>query len=301
MVSTGSLPELQEKFAPQLSEPESLGLLKQIQQYPLSVRGQTVRSSYVQGGDVNPDRAPILLLHGFDSSLLEFRRLFPRLAKHQETWVLDLLGFGFSDRSSGLPINPDTINEHLYSFWREQLQERSLILVGASMGGAVALKFALSYPQSVKQLVLIASAGVQMGPVIGKFLFPPLDRWAVEFLRRPDVRRNISRNAYADPDRWVTADAEVCASMHLEMPYWAEALKTFTKSGGYPSFRSQLPQIQAPTLILWGRNDRILGTKDAIVFQTQLPHAQLQWIEDCGHVPHLEKPAETAEQIINRC
>lgn len=167
------------------------------------------------------------------------------------------------------------------------------------MGGAAALKFALTYPKAVKQLILLDSAGVQMGPVIGKFLFPPLDRWAVEFLRRPQVRRSISCNAYANPDRWVTPDAEACAALHLDMPYWAEALMSFTKSGGYPSFRSQLPQIQIPTLILWGRNDRILGTKDAIVFETLIPHARLQWIEQCGHVPHLEQPEETACWILD--
>jgi pimeloyl-ACP methyl ester carboxylesterase len=82
------------------------------------------------------------------------------------------------------------------------------------------------------------------------------------------------------------------------MPFWAEALMAFTKSGGYPSFRSQLTQIHVPTLILWGRNDRILGTKDAMVFEQLLPQATLEWIEACGHVPHLEKPAETAQRIL---
>ncbi len=288
-----------DQFAPRLSEPESLALLSQIQQVPVSVQGQVVASSCVQAGALVADRSPIVLLHGFDSSVLEFRRLVPRLAPHGETWGIDLLGFGFSDRSAHLSINPDSINEHLHGFWQQHLQERSLILVGASMGGAAALKFALAYPQAVKQLVLIDSAGVQMGPVIGKFLFPPLDQWAVEFLRRPEVRRNISCNAYAEPDRWVTPDAEACAALHLEMPYWAEALKSFTKSGGYPSFRSQLAQLNIPTLLLWGREDRILGTKDAIVFENLLPQAQLQWIEACGHVPHLEKPAETAQWILS--
>jgi pimeloyl-ACP methyl ester carboxylesterase len=298
MVSTASFPALLDQFAQRLSEPESLALLSQIQQVSVSMQGQGVRSSCVQAGRFLSDRSPIVLLHGFDSSLLEFRRLVPRLAPHRETWAIDLLGFGFSDRSAQIPISPQTINEHLYGFWQQHLQERSLVLVGASMGGAAALKFALTYPQAVKQLVLIDSAGVQMGPVIGKFLFPPLDRWAVEFLRRPDVRRGISRNAYANPDRWVTPDAEACAALHLEMPNWAEALKSFTKSGGYPSFRSQLTQIHVPTLILWGRNDRILGTQDAIVFEQLLPQAQLQWIEDCGHVPHLEQPEDTARSIL---
>lgn len=304
MVSTSSLPAfeaLQKTIPHRLTEPESLALFQQIQQVPVLLQGKSVATSCVQAGVSRPDRSPIVLLHGFDSSVLEFRRLLPRLASHQETWAIDLLGFGFSDRSALPPVSPDSINEHLHCFWQQHLQERSLILVGASMGGAAAVKFALTYPQAVKQLILIDSAGVQMGPLIGKFLFPPLDRWAVEFLRRPDVRRSISCNAYANPDRWVTPDAEACAALHLEMPYWAEALMSFTKSGGYPSFRSQLAQIKLPTLILWGRNDRILGTKDAIVFETLLPNAQLQWIDNCGHVPHLEQPEATAQHILRTC
>jgi pimeloyl-ACP methyl ester carboxylesterase len=295
---------LKQQFAHRLTEANSLDLLAQIQIVPVmvpewafTVQTATIHTATIQ----NPsgDRSPLLLLHGFDSSVLEFRRLFPLLSQVRETWAIDLLGFGFSDRPLEFAINPDRIKQHLYHFWQQYLQERSFILVGASMGGAAALDFALSYPQAVEKLVLIDGAGVQTGPILGKYLFPPLDTWAVEFLRRSDVRQKISRNAYADPDRFVTLDAEACAALHLEMPRWAEALKSFTKSGGYPSFRSHLSELKAQTLILWGRYDRILGLKDATVLAENIPHATLKWIDDSGHVPHLEQPEITAQMIVD--
>jgi pimeloyl-ACP methyl ester carboxylesterase len=243
------------------------------------------------------DRPLLLFLAGFDSSLLEFRRLWPLLSADCDPWLMDLLGFGFTERPLNIPYNPQVIQQHLYAFWQQHLH-RPLILVGASMGGAVALEFALSYPDAVAQVVLLDGAGIQNGPLIGKYLVSPFDRWAVNFLRRSDVRRNISKNAYFDPDKLVTPDAELCASLHLQMPGWDEALRRFTRSGGYPSVRSRLSQISQPTLILWGRQDRILGTRDAEVFAQQLPQSQLTWIEDCGHVPHLEQPEATAQAIL---
>lgn len=72
----------------------------------------------------------------------------------------------------------------------------------------------------------------------------------------------------------------------------------FTKSGGYSSFKKKLTQIKQPTLILWGKEDRILGTTDAYRFKRAIAHSKLIWIKDCGHVPHLEQPQITAQHIL---
>jgi pimeloyl-ACP methyl ester carboxylesterase len=277
-----------------LTEATSLGLARQIKQaaIPSSLRAKPIRTSFVhQPGE---GRA-LLLLHGFDSSILEFRRLIPQL-QGCDVWAIDLFGFGFCERSPDLAVSPATIRQHLYDCWQHLIQT-PVVLVGASMGGTVALDFALSYPQAVDALVLLDSAGIGQGPWIGKYLVPPLDRWAVEILRRPRVRRDISRRAYYRPDQFATADAERCAALHLDMPYWDEALRSFTRSGGYPSLKRQLPQIHQRSLILWGRQDHILGTGDATTFLQLLPQAELIWVDDCGHVPHLEQPELSAKAI----
>lgn len=278
-----------------LTESASIALTKQIKLASVSttLNAEAINTAYVRQGVGNP---PILLIHGFDSSLLEFRRLLPLLAGRRETWAVDLLGFGFSDRNLNIPLNPENIKTHLYYFWKSLIAQ-PVVLVGASMGGAAALDLTLTYPEVVEKLVLIDSAGMARPPAVGKFMFPPLDYFATEFLRNPKVRRSISRGAYYDRSL-ATIDAQECAALHLKCPNWNQALISFTKSGGYGSFAKQIATIQQPTLIIWGRQDKILGTKDAATFDRLIPHSKLVWIENCGHVPHLEKPQLTAREIL---
>ncbi|MGL5062185.1 MAG: alpha/beta fold hydrolase, partial [Microcoleus sp.] len=132
----------------------------------------------------------------------------------------------------------------------------------------------------------------------GKFLIPPLGYLATSFLRNPKVRQKISVNAYYDAT-FASLDARTCAALHLEMPNWNQALISFTQSGGYGGFGEKLAQIQQQTLILWGKQDRILGTADAEKLARIIPNSQLIWIPDCGHVPHLEKPHIVAQHILD--
>ena len=281
--------------AEKLTEDASIEILKQIQHYHLttSLASEPIKTTYVQQAS---SQTPILLLHGFDSSLLEFRRLFPLLSQSQETWAVDLLGFGFTERLPELRFDPIAIKTHLYYFWKTLIAQ-PVILVGASMGGAAAIDFTLTYPEAVAKLVLIDSAGLAKQPTITKLMFPPLDYLATAFLRNPRVRQNISRAAYYDKSL-ANTDAQICAALHLSCPGWSQALISFTKSGGYGCFTEQIGQIQQPTLILWGKNDAILGTKDAHRFQAAIADSQLVWLDSCGHVPHLEKPQITAQEIL---
>jgi pimeloyl-ACP methyl ester carboxylesterase len=291
MMSTNFLPS----EITQLTESTSIALAQSIERIPIMtpLSEQPVATTYVRQGSGG---TPILLLHGFDSSVLEFRRLLPLLAAQNETWAVDLLGFGFTERLAGIAFSPAAIKTHLYYFWKTLINE-PVILVGASMGGAAAIDFTLAYPDCVKKLVLLDSAGYSAGPTIGRFLFPPLDYLAVEFLRRPGVRERISKTAYYDKNL-ATLDAQLCAALHLKLSGWHQALKAFTKSGGYGSFTEKLSQISLPTLILWGECDRILGTGDAYKFKEAIAHSQLIWIKNCGHVPHLEQPQITAGHIL---
>jgi pimeloyl-ACP methyl ester carboxylesterase len=245
------------------------------------------------------DDAPIILLHGFDSSLLEFRRLLPLLGAVRPAWAIDLLGFGFTDRAidPNFDFTPENIKSHLYYTWK-MLVQKPMVLIGASMGGAAAIDFALTYPEAVEKLVLLDGAGFAKGPAIAGLLsrFPAVGRVATNFLSRPNVRRQVSVKAYFDP-AFVTEDAAICASLHLDMPGWSDALIRFTCSGGYNFLADKIGQVTQPTLVLWGRHDRILGTKDASRFERVLPDGKLIWIENCGHVPQLEQPEVTAAAI----
>ncbi|MBP0000843.1 MAG: alpha/beta hydrolase [Cyanobacteria bacterium SID2] len=278
-----------------LSERTSIEQAIRIQRLEVrtSLRQDPIATTYTRLGTSG---TPIVLLHGFDSSILEFRRLQPLLARSSETWAVDLLGFGFTERAIDVSFTPSDIEAHLYGFWQAAI-DRPIILVGASMGGAAAIDFSIAHPEAVERLVLLDSVGLTNGPVAGKYLVPPFDYLAAEFLRRPSVRNTISYTAYFDK-QFNSEDARCCAALHLESEGWRRSLIAFTKSGGYPSLKSKLTELQLPTLVLWGEDDRILGTKDATEFLQLIPDSKLAWIPCCGHVPHLERPQTTAKQIL---
>ncbi|MDZ8106734.1 MAG: alpha/beta hydrolase [Nostoc sp. DedQUE12a] len=283
----------------QLTESASIALAQNIQITALTtpLSNQAIATAYVKQGSGG---TPILLIHGFDSSVLEFRRLLPLLAENNETWAVDLLGFGFTDRLSGLAYSPTAIKTHLYYFWKSLINQ-PVILVGASMGGATAIDLALTYPEIVKKLVLIDSAGLAGGSPLSKLMFPPLDYLATQFLSNMKVRDRVSRIGYKNQNL-ASLDALYCGALHLQMPNWHQALIAFTKSGGYSAFRfKKISQIVQQTLILWGDSDKILGTKDAIRFKRAIPQSTLTWIQDCGHLPHLEQPQITAQHILKFC
>ena len=250
-----------------------------------------------------PDRAPgspglqtpvavlgqgptVLLLHGFDSSFLEFRRLAPLLASDHRLVIPDLHGFGFSPRPASADYDPEAVLRHL-----DGLLSRlgpGVGLIGASMGGAVAVELARRHPETISRLLLLAPAGLTGRPMP---VPPLLDALGVRFLARPGVRRGLCRSAFADPEAAVgPAELEI-ASVHLPTPGWADALRRFARSGGFAGCGAPLPA--QPLAVLWGKDDRILRPPQKRAAQALLGH-RIEELEACGHLPHLDQPGTVA-------
>jgi pimeloyl-ACP methyl ester carboxylesterase len=140
----------------QLTTSACLNLVKKIQRIAVTVPfcAEPIDTAYVSIGEGKP----LLLLHGFDSCLLEFSQLIPFLSQDYEVYALDLLGFGLTERKLGLTYHPLTIRTHLYHFWQTVIK-RPMVLVGASMGGGTAIDFAVTYPELVEKLILMDSIG----------------------------------------------------------------------------------------------------------------------------------------------
>ena len=281
-----------------LTEPTSIALAQSIERQPINtpLSKQAIATAYVHGGTGG---TPILLLHGFDSSVLEFRSLIPLLIADNETWAVDLLGFGFTERIPKLSYNPLTIKTHLYHFWKTLINQ-PVMLVGASMGGATAIDFTLTYPDAVKKLVLINSVGYSGDFPLGKFLFPPLDYLAVEYWRQRKLQALFFGSNFGNLEPGVI-EAIRCAMLHLEMQNWHEAMISFMQSGGYSDLVDKIAQIDQETLILWSEADETLGIRDAVKFQRAIAHSQLIWLKNCGHVPQLEQPEIIAKHLFTFC
>ncbi len=279
----------------QLTDPTCISVAQSLRRQSIAIpqSQQSIATSYIHQGTGG---TPILLLHGFDSSVLEFFRVIPLLAAHNDTWAVDLLGFGFTERVRGTPFSPATIATHLYNFWKTLIGE-PMILVGASMGGATAIDFTLTYPNCVKQLVLIDSVGYSGSFPIGQFLFPPFDFLAMEWWRFLKLQSLANAKAERNRDA-VYLDALLCATLPLEMPGWYESILTFTKTGGYSLTEEQIARIDKPTLILWGELDNFLAKGDEERFNRAIAHSILHKIKGCGHAPQFEQPEAIARHIL---
>jgi len=278
--------QLLERAATQLLDPQGRTLAAAVQwwelpgwadAWPVAVQGQGT---------------PVLLLHGFDSSHLEFRRLAPLLVPHHQLIIPDLFGFGFCPRPAGGAYSPRRVLEHLEALLGEaqrRLQVEAVGLIGASMGGSAAVELARRQPQAITRLLLLAPAGLTGRPMPVPPLLAPL---GARFLGLPAVRRGLCRTAFADPDRDVgPAELEI-ASLHLQCPGWATALAAFASSGGFAGCGEPLPS--QPIQVLWGANDRILRPPQKRAAQALLGE-RIRELPACGHLPHIDQPATVAQ------
>ena len=181
---------------------------------------------------------PVLLLHGFDSSNLEFRRLVPLLKTNHTLIIPDLFGFGFCPRPERTSYGPEPVLNHLDALLDSLPTDESIGLIGASMGGSVAMELARRHPNRIHRLLLLAPAGLDGKPMP---LPPVLDQLGVWFLGRPGVRQGLCRQAFTDPDSNVGEPEIEIASLHLKVPGWARSLAAFARSGGFAGCGTPLP------------------------------------------------------------
>lgn len=288
----------------EIQDREAIALLQRLQrrivQVPFAQGTAAIATAYVHyspGQSASPaNAAPMLLIHGFDSSLLEFRRLLPLLATQHETWAIDVFGSGFTSYVPTIAVNPQTIRQHLLSVLQTWMGQ-PVILVGASLGGAVAIDFALHHSDWVRSLVLLDSAGFSGSFPVGQFLPSPLIELGADWLyfrKRTALTAALALPIPALP----LVDILRCALLHQEMPGWKAAITSFTQSGGYASLASRITQLNHSTLILWGEADDVLGVEDAIKFRQAIAGSQLIWIQKAGHVPHFDQPQTVAAHLL---
>lgn len=291
--STTDFPSFFPPEVRELEEPAAIAMARRCRSVSVDVPGRAKAVLTSCAGDAGPagsDAAPFVLLHGFDSSCLEYRRLFPKLAAKAETWAVDLLGWGFTDAQDGGigDYSPEAKRAHLYAFWKANVG-RPMVLCGASLGGAAAIDFATNHPEAVEKLVLIDAQGFIEGLGPMGALPRPVAKMGVNILRTTALRNAANQMAYYDKATFATDDALRVGRLHTFAPQWCDATLSFMQSGGF-KVRNSIAKVPMETLVLWGREDKILEPSYAEKFMKELPNARLVWVEKCGHVAHLEQP-----------
>ena len=235
---------------------------------------------------------PLLLLHGFDSSFLEFRRIYQSLKKNFKVFIPDLLGFGFSPRCATNEYNPSKIISYLVDLLETLKITNNLKIIGASMGGSTALKFAFENKDCIEKILLLSPAGLFGEPKNIPF---PLNQIGASFLGLPQVRKSLCRQAFAYPDECVGKMEEQIASIHLGCKGWRNSLASFAKSGGFAGTNKYIQNIPIKTIC--GENDRILGKKE-IKNIKNIEKLNFVGLQNCGHLPHIDLPS-LSSKIIN--
>ena len=235
---------------------------------------------------------PILLLHGFDSSFLEFRRIYQELKRNFQVIIPDLLGFGFTPRCATNEYNPSQIISYLIDIIETLKITKNLKIIGASMGGSIALKLAFEIPNTIDKIILLSPAGLFGEPKNIPF---PLNQIGASFLGLSQVRKGLCRQAFAYPDKCVGEMEEQIASIHLGCKGWRNSLASFAKSGGFAGSHKYIQNFSIKTLC--GENDRILGKKE-IKNIKGIEKLNFVGLQNCGHLPHVDLPS-LSSKVIN--
>lgn len=271
----------------EVEEPAALALAAKYEAVDLPSSTTTfVRTAAAKG-----EAPALLLLHGFDSSLFEYRRLLPQLeAQGVVAYAIDLVGWGLTTPKHGVDIAAK--RRQVEEFVREVVQG-PCVLAGASLGAAVVVD-ALSNGavENVDKVALI-------GPQCFIDGAPPVPEWGarlgVRVLRSWPLRALANVIAYKDKSLG-SKDAIRVGLLHCERDAWEDDAVAWLLGGGYSVSSLVAPALQdRNTLILWGDSDEILPPEDAMPqFLKALPAADIRYVDACGHVPHLEQPSVTA-------
>lgn len=248
---------------------------------------------------------PILCLHGLGGSLFSWRHFIAPFSKNHKLLLVDFKGCGRSPKPEDKLYS---IQEHVNSVYKLIINENliNLTLIGNSLGGAIALLLAIRLseeaPARLSKLVLIDSAG-------DKNNFPGHLRLVRSFLGRPIVylspgtlaAKLVLRKCYYDRKRITREQIAAYASPMASSGGRHALLQTSRQCipDNADEILAKLHTIEVPTLILWGREDRIIPLKVGQLLHQAIPNSTLEIIEKCGHIPQEEKPEETIA-IVSR-
>lgn len=266
----------------------------------LSVREVRTRHQ-VQG-----EGHPVVLLHGIGRSLEDWADTLPALAERHRVYALDLIGFGLTDKPD-VPYTLAGLARFVKHYLNAVDETRPVTLIGNSLGGAVAQQFAVLYPQQVRRLILVNSAG------FGQDVTVALRMLAVprlgERLMTPDPRNSARtvKSLFHDP-RFATPARREHALFLAGQPDRSRAYLSVARflgnwRGVHPEWRDTLTRhlatLQVPTLIVWGERDRILPATHLNHARRLYPHARTHLFPDTGHMPQIER-AEEFNTLVTR-
>lgn len=233
---------------------------------------QSGKFKYVQEGQ-GPN---LVLLHGLFGALSNFKDLVDHFKQTHTVYIPMLPLYDLTN----LDTSVSGLAKHVARFI-EHKDLRDTHLLGNSLGGHIALVFALKHPERVKTITLTGSSGLfenGMGETYPK-------RGDKDY-----IRKKVELTFY-DPK---SATNELVEEVYSIVNNRLKAVKIIylAKSAIRHHLGEELKNIQQPVCLIWGKNDTITPPMVAHEFERLLPNSELHWIDHCGHAPMMEVPHE---------
>ncbi len=231
------------------------------------------------------NNTPLLMLHGWGQTLLSLRPLGERLALCRTIHLLDLPGFG----QSPWPGDDWTTRDYAHCIlaYLDAHEIAQVDLLGHSFGGRIGLRIASEWPQRIKRLILVDSAGL------------PRQRTLLQRLRLVGIRI-LGQMIRCLPTQW----AEPLRAWHRQRYGSKDYLNAGVLRGTLVKTVNEdqtdnAKRIQAPTLLVWGEHDQETPVAMAYHFKKLIPHAQLVILPGLDHFPFIGPSVHTCAQVID--
>lgn len=238
-----------------------------------------------------PDAPPVVLLHGITDSCLSFETVLAHLPGTLRVLALTQRGHGDADAPASYRLSDFAAD--LKNFL-DMLGLERVVLVGHSMGAAIAQRFAIDHPERVLGLVLVgAFAALGRNPACLTFeetalapLTDPID---------PAFVREFQESTLARPLPEAVLNRVVTESLKAPARVWKAAWRTLLET----DLTRDLSRITAPTLLVWGDRDELVLRFEQEILLSSIPNARLATFEGAGHAPQWEEPDRFAALVTN--
>jgi pimeloyl-ACP methyl ester carboxylesterase len=266
-----------------MTSDEASNVATSLEKVERTVNVRSIQTHLFDAG--SPVTVPLLYLHGtFLGNLwLEFHNT---LAQSFHVFAPDIPGFGLTGRPNWMRGMSDYI-----LYFRDLLDTLGLektIVIGHSLGGWMALELAVWYPERVEKLVLSNAIGIRVkgSPIADLFAMNPQELVAACF----------DNLAAALPLMPAESNTDYLLSQYRQLT----TLASLAWNPSYdPTLERRLERINCPTLIVWGRNDRLVPPVYGDAFHRLIAHSRLIKLEGTGHMPMFEKPVEWCSVICD--
>jgi len=238
---------------------------------------------------------PIVFVHGLGGCWRNWLENLTHFGRTHRAIALDLPGFGDSPMPSW-PIEMPAYGRLLHDFCEKLGIDRVAALVGNSMGGFVSTEATIEQPERFEKMVLVSAAGISFAEAEGRrleagislfeaamaFMAGPRRVW----LNRPKGRHFAFGRIFHNPNRIRPELLAEQMEPGIRAPGFGDAIRAI---GGYDT-RHRLPEIEIPTLVVWGLNDHVVPVEAAIGYHRLIPESRIELFERTGHVPQMERP-----------